>query len=483
MTAIRWVCLSDTHFGAENSLLSHLPPGTFKVDPTTPSPVLVQLVRCLDALVKTSTDTHPPHLILNGDILEMALATDDVAGTVFERFIELSFVPGAELFDDTIYFLPGNHDHHMWETAREQQYAEYVRALPADTTINPPWHVTTMFETPDTPFPEAQLMTTLARRQGSPKLSVASVYPNFGVVDDEITRGVLLHHGHFVEPFYTLMSQVKADLFPGQPRGNEVWDWESDNFAWIDFFWSTLGRSGEVGDDVGLIYDMLQDDRALDTLAQNLARSATGALPGLIRPEVRGVALEVTKHLATHIKNRERANPSLELTPSTDAGLVRYLSGPLRSQVEHERKSMLKAQSTFVFGHTHKPFQNRRHIEGYAREVDIYNTGGWVVDTEATSPLQGAAVVLIDDKCNVASLRLYNQADRVDSYAVTLAEPLSGEPNALHSYLARNLDFSIPPWITLSTECAQAVTRRHEVLPLIIETGLALTTPPPSERA
>ena len=70
--------------------------------------------------------------MLNGDILEFALATDDTALSVFEQFIDLAFpVDGEPIFDDRVLYLPGNHDHHLWETARERQYAHHIKHTPA----------------------------------------------------------------------------------------------------------------------------------------------------------------------------------------------------------------------------------------------------------------------------------------------------------------------------------------------------------------
>src|SRR5205807_8784895 len=55
---------------------------------------------------------------------------------------------------------------------------------------------------------------------------------------------------------------------------------------------------------------------------------------------------------------------------------------------------------------------------GYHRPLWIYNTGGWVVDSLKPAPLQGGAVILIDEALNVASLRVYNQAADASSYRV-----------------------------------------------------------------
>ena len=37
------------------------------------------------------------------------------------------------MFDPVVHYVPGNHDHHEWEIARESQYVTYVCAQPAQT--------------------------------------------------------------------------------------------------------------------------------------------------------------------------------------------------------------------------------------------------------------------------------------------------------------------------------------------------------------
>ena len=171
--------------------------------------------------------------------------------------------------------VPGNHDHHLWETARERQYAVYIDGLARDAPICPPWHVTRLFENESTETPEAELLNAVLAKSGVANVRVRVFYPNLGIMSDDGDRVIVVHHGHFTEPLYRLMSTLKAALFPKQPPGGEIWDWESDNFAWIDFFWSTLGRSGTAGVDVGLAYDMLRDPAATDRLAGNLATFLT----------------------------------------------------------------------------------------------------------------------------------------------------------------------------------------------------------------
>src|SRR5437763_15495487 len=106
MPDIRYVCLSDMHLAADNSVLTRIQPDSIEIDPTQPDPVLSQLVACLRELIAHNESKEKPTLILNGDILELALAETNEAAMVFERFIELIFpADGEALFDKNILYL------------------------------------------------------------------------------------------------------------------------------------------------------------------------------------------------------------------------------------------------------------------------------------------------------------------------------------------------------------------------------------------
>jgi hypothetical protein len=171
MPDVRYVILSDLHFGAENSILTALEADNPVVDPTRCSPVLSAFVECLAALVQANEGKDRPTLILAGDILELALAEDEVAGAVFEQFTDL-VIGERGLFADEIWFVPGNHDHHLWETSREQRYAQQIRALAPDDPLPPPWHATRLFADPRDPAVPSDLLTALVQRHPKAKASV-----------------------------------------------------------------------------------------------------------------------------------------------------------------------------------------------------------------------------------------------------------------------------------------------------------------------
>jgi UDP-2,3-diacylglucosamine pyrophosphatase LpxH len=139
MPGVRYVCLSDLHLGADNSILTAIKPESIETDPSRPSAVLSQFALCLRELLAHNEAPEKPILILNGDILELALTDVNKAAMVFERFIELIFPrDGEALFQKDILYLPGNHDHHVWESAREAEYLRRIEDLqPGDAIALP----------------------------------------------------------------------------------------------------------------------------------------------------------------------------------------------------------------------------------------------------------------------------------------------------------------------------------------------------------
>ncbi len=476
---IRYVCLSDLHFGAENSIMSRLVKDDVTVDPTTTSSVVNGLVAALTTLIEANEDkTRKPILILNGDILELALASDNVALMVFELFLDRIFPPlGEPLFDHTILYQVGNHDHHLWETARELQYANLLKELGPDAPLPIPWHTTKLYYQEDTRPVQSELLEQVARRRPHRDgINVRVSYPNMGIRSEDGRTSIVFHHGHFVESMYHLMTTLKTLIFPGRSLPTEVWDIEAENFAWIDFFWSTLGRSGQVGEDVGLIYDMLQSDEAIHKLVGNLAAgiTATSTKKGVLasfRWLIRPIVTKALTMAVCRIAARERKIPKTALSRDAETGLMAYLSGPLIKQLASEaphQDGQLPEQVKFVFGHTHKPFVGTRVVPGLANPVRIFNTGGWVVDTLEVEPLHGANMVLIDENLEVACVRLYNQAADAAAYRVKLDDGLPAEQGPFYERLSGLIRPDDDQWRSFSAAVAELVTEREKGLDTII---------------
>ena len=447
---IRYVCLSDLHLGEEDSLLTGVDAETGKCDPLDgPVPVLDGLAERLAELI--CDQAQKPTLILLGDVLELALATDNVAAMAFERFIDNTFAK-TRLFDGIVY-VPGNHDHHVWESARETQYVQnYLTGVQSNpdtgatslraslgTTLQPSWHTTSMFILED---PERHVDVYLAnalvhRFPGLQDVQVLGAYPHFALRTSDGVTAVLFHHGHLLEDLYHLMSTLRFLMFGDEDLEERLDDIEALNFAWIDFFWSTMGRSGRMGAGIELLYEVLsQRPEQLRDYADSIARGAARkwdipyvptdwleeqALRAPIRFMVELVQLALRGH-------RRAAGEACD--DALRAAIRAHLGGPVERALVEECISFptsgfpadLPEDVTFVFGHTHKPFSTIERvrlgssgaIEPRDLSVKVYNLGGWVIDTADPDPLHGAAAFLLDDDLNGACLPLYQEGTRKD---------------------------------------------------------------------
>ncbi len=340
--------------------------------------------------------TRKPTLVLNGDLLELALADDHDAAMTFERFIDQIMADGRELFEQII-FIPGNHDHHLWETARESQYVDYISAQKKwGDPLESPWHTTRMFPDSDSDPVRSYFLTALVRRRPNLKgLTIETFYPNYGLLSADRKRCVVFHHGHFVESIYRLLSTLKTMLFHGSWIPSEIWNLEAENFAWIDFFWSTLGRSGAAGQGVDRIYEKLQNEEQFKKLLANLAESLAerSGLPGWA-DRIEGKALELAfDAIFDRIGSLERNQPDQVLSKDAEQGFYGYMDGlpnqmdilgkpmgPLPNQMADENLLARDLDLTFIFGHTHKPFQESRNFRSFpvGRRFTTAAAGWWI---------------------------------------------------------------------------------------------------------
>jgi hypothetical protein len=376
----------------------------------------------------------------------------------FQRFLELAMPvdQDARLFDPKIIYIPGNHDHHLWESAREVQYAKHLEKTSARQFVGPPWHRTRMFRVEGVPSTFANAV--VARCPWLQDVSVATLYPNFGISKGR--KAVIFTHGHFTEAIYSLMTRLADAMFPGRRHPGTIQDWEAENFAWIDFFWSTLGRSGLVGTEAELVYEMMQEPKKLAAFAGNAARSVLREHGGGLGRHFGWVLAPLVRSVLTG--RLERAQPGKVLSDD-GAGLRKFLEGPLRGQLEEELGDALPEEITVVFGHTHKPFEEVLTLEDFTRpRIRVYNSGGWVVDRKEPQPLYGGAVVLVDDDLDTASLRMYNESKSPSDYAVSLgaAGPLTAAPSPFLAQLQGAVRPESAPWRDFSA-CAAAAVAAH----------------------
>jgi hypothetical protein len=469
MSEIRYVCLSDTHFGEEDSILTNLKEGGTGVDPTRPSPVLESLVDCLREIIEKQNPNTRPSLVLAGDILELALCETHEAAMAFLRFVELAMKKDQELFDAIVY-IPGNHDHHLWETARETQYVNHIRTRESEP-LEAPWHTTRLLPDNQRIKVPSLFMSRLIQRiphLRKKEMEVLVHYPNFGIKSPDSRRCVVFTHGHYIEPIYRAMTYLKCVVFPDQKPPATIDGIEAENFAWIDFFWSTMGRSAAVGRGMEDVYEKLQYAKGLSRIVSNLSKELADQfdIPLLWEGAEAKLFQTVFGRILKRAGSRERSDLGSALGSRADKGLRDYLSGPLLAQIRHEVGSLLD-EVTFVFGHTHKSFQmDMQRLDGLPRWVDVYNTGGWVVETTEPEPLHGGAVVLIDEELRATSLRLYHEGGDPADYRVSVEEAshVGERRSTFHQEVVERVNPAADPWRRFSELAAAAVQERAKML-------------------
>ena len=462
MTAIRWVCISDLHLGALNSLLTNVSADGERVDASAPSPVLTALGECLRSLRQPGQD--PPELIVLGDLFELALTAPEDASATFSQFIgavrpgraDAAVAAGAPVRPGEPRPSPlvAGHRRPLSATARG---GSLRRARPQRSSR----HASAAGERPDTGAGPLHRDPRQADNAAQ-AVTVEQSYPNLGLVGDSGQRAVILSHGHFIEPLYRMMSLL--DTVFGSPRSGavEAWQLEADNGGWIDFFWSSMGDSGDIMRVTRSLYESLQSHEAMHAEIEAIERAIKVAGRGRGRSDVEAHTVAGMLRACVGTAVRERHRPGITLSPHAEEGLLTYLNGAVATQTAAEIGH--PEDVTFVFGHTHKPFIESRTTTAFATPVQVVNTGGWVVDTPQCNPLKGASLILIDDQLNVASLCCYTEGDAPDSYRVRIDPVNATGPNDLVDELRATIDPDRDPWAQFAQAIQSAVGDRGRQL-------------------
>jgi len=446
--SIRHVVLSDLHLGARDSLLTHADRNGAIAE--GPSDVLAAFA---NGLGETLGDQEKPQLVLLGDALDLGLSP---FGDVSKSFLQLldAFYPadGPDLFDREIIYVAGNHDHHLWRIAQDNSFISALEngGMPGDLEA-----VSTIFGTPSH---HCRLMESLFTHR--PHLHDASVriaYPNWGLWDSGTKRAVVMHHGHYLDGMYRALSNMRAFIGDGEARPATMRQLEQENGPWIDFLWSDLGSAGEIGSDVGSLYEVMLSAGASHDFAETIARRITGGLHAKLginpkMPLKYGVTLDNLIRAGVDLTagraaERQRYGYGNVLGEAAIADLGWYLGTPLANEMQQELPDM-PHELSFIFGHTHKPFQDELQVDGYNVPVGIFNTGGWVLDEPTLMPVQGCAAMLVSDELEVASLRLFN--DPTDGEMVPVRVEGNGRSNQLVDYAAKGVERASAHWADFS---------------------------------
>ena len=455
-----YVCLSDLHLGARYSILSSRDElARFNV--AEKSDCLVQLAEGLRRYIPKVYGDSLPKLILLGDLVDLDFAsmTDVVRSldVMIEVFFSDEEIP---IFQKEIIFIPGNHDHRFWQNEKDKLFLERYQQQEYKSEERIAYQTSDLFRSESLP---SNFLNQLpfVKAKG---LSFELRYPNWGLkqtnTDAVASKQVIFHHGHYIEPLYRLMTTVNQLI--SNIEDPSIEELERQNGGWINFFWSSLGASPAQRDNAVLLFDIMQNPAATYKYSQRLARLVGDYLSTQVGMSPSNTIINnlTLEKLMTGIFSStlgrgfqaERASSKNALSEEGWEGLHWYLSKPLYRQILEASISQglpapinpktIETETTFIFGHTHKPFQDSLGVKGFKAPVKILNSGGWVVDQPGFSSIQGGAVIFVDEHLNSASLRLFQAPVNGEMPAVK-AEGVSGseaDSNALLKKMQENLE-------------------------------------------
>lgn len=286
-------------------------------------------------------------------------------------------------------------------------------------------------------------------------------------------RCAILHHGHFTEPPYYLISYLNYILtnaeFP-----SDLDTLERENFAWIDFMWSTLGRSGAAGDTVKRIWEVINNPNKLGDISKEIQSNFTKKTnkSGLIMMPRNVFKNKIIKdffklfdtflpviQFITNTRNRKSTIKMDDEDLKARLSQFLKLSWPQARDALHYDPNVIP-ELVFIYGHTHKPderFEKLQIENGNTNKVPVvvHNTGGWVVDRAEPNPDIGASIVLMNDRLDAVSLKIYKEEQK--SFEELNKHLLNMDDDSIFKgYISKKIKTSPGCWEDL-TKCANLV--------------------------
>ena len=391
---LKYIVISDLHLGEEDSLFTQNKNGT--------NELLEAFSDCMaDLLYHFNGSQELPKLILNGDILGLAFSTYPESLGAFHHFVKAMTVQNK--ICDKVIYIPGNHDHHIWQLTMEDDYQQKLLDRSAASKFPERTAATgSLYED----GLKSNLLESFMKKEEISPTELKVFYPNFLLpAPTNDTPFILFHHGHFAENTYHFISKSLQALYPELKSPEGTGNLELQNGAWINFAFSQLGRSGEAGTYFEKLMHTLSNKEELekqkDQLANNIAKNVD--FPYL---PFHWMEKFLTKRLLSSISNRvrgERYKGGVTCSDETMQNLLAYFNKFCKSTLKENGWTDQPLQ--FVWGHTHKPFEKITASEIFGK-LKITNTGGWVLPPQ-TSPKHGASIVLINQNNDVQALRVF----------------------------------------------------------------------------
>ena len=411
---IKYIVLSDLHLGEMDSIFTPL-------DQEAPE-LISNFSTCMRSLLDWCNSSDQPCLILNGDILGLSFSNYQSSLSLFKEFVHSFGI--KENICKEIKYIPGNHDHHIWQLARESDFKNKLKAHRNSDNFPQIINATKPVLTEGIP---SEFFESFFHNDETNLSSIEVIYPNL-ILTPKATNQPYIHitHGHFAEETYSFVSNAMKVLYPELPPPQTIADLSYQNGAFIDFLFSMLGRSGDAGHKFDKLMSTLSSEKKLNKNIQQLADNVALELDFPYLP-FHWMEKYLSKRLIANIAEKvrsERYDASELCSDETIGGLLHYfetycLDGMKDADWDDQ-------PVTFIWGHTHKPFEKYFNSNTYG-EMLVLNSGGYVIPFEPM-PLIGASIIFISDENEAVSLRLFNDSKNNGEMTFNISLPENQEP-------------------------------------------------------
>jgi hypothetical protein len=374
-------------------------------------------------------------LILLGDIFDFSIASYEESYAVAKVFFQRL---QRDKITKQIIYVPGNHDFDLWYL-----YEYDVNVIRRINESRPPrafrYSVPGILDCRSDRVGEAYSLLGVNRNPDSPSgygglfldritrnedhtgadMPFAFAYPNVYLLTDEYT--VLLTHGHYLEPYWSSLSEwapkiAKADLGVGDVLS--LSEMVAINFPLNQLACSGTGQAGPL---TRVIRQLAQEmkEQNLTRVKQYLANfddEIDRMTPSrwLLDPQeaIRDAACNYgTKWFVSQLERLRttRFNEEFLRTKDTLDRFRRFFEATLLEieRINQQTKLAISNPRFVIFGHTHEPILWGAETAPWTQStggqrLTLYNTGGWLVHKDEKTgqmiPCSGAVFTYDSDK-------------------------------------------------------------------------------------
>ena len=381
--------LSDFHIGENYGGVSREVPqeklGAYDSVPGLPDMYfhkkISEMLQLLDSTLASHNAESIPYLILLGDIFDVAVHEASDAFNLAHSFFNTPLYNGRSFisFFDTVIYLPGNHDHHVWKMLQEEYYirerlSQGQEALPFPhrgikiLDLGAGSAIKALDENLIEEMAGGNFISyLLSDNQKAVHISYPNLYISY--VNGNQNGGICVTHGHFFEPNWNKDTAL-VKFFPDVNRMPDYFkNIEKYNAPFTEFSDYSIAQ---VNDE---FTDQLTDAGFQDP-SKNIVEEYGRIGLYLAREYPSFFPLDTVAKKLTDVEKLQR-HPR-QVFP--------YLQ---QTQLEMAKNNMSFDQ--LVYGHTHVPcFRQIRPFKDFAgsnitaeaawleKALLIHNTGGWV---------------------------------------------------------------------------------------------------------